>query len=138
MQTFGHPWSIYIFCLKKSKQFCSNIHNQKYSSLCFLKWWILKCFELLSCCRSQSPFSFGFLTDCVTFARRICWYLVESILPSTRVTGYNIRHIIDSPPCLPVGCSLHQMLHLFLQTELWWLCTKSSIFTWWVHNTYCK
>lgn len=43
-------------------------------------WWIVRCFGSWSCCRHQSfsDFIFG-----VSFASRICRYLLEYILPST-------------------------------------------------------
>lgn len=40
------------------------------------------CSGSFSCCRSQTLFSFTFLRDCMTFAFRLCWYLVVSIILS--------------------------------------------------------
>lgn len=52
-------------------------------------WWIVRCFGSWSCCRHQSfsDFIFG-----VSFASRICRYLLEYILPSTVSVQWFLCH----------------------------------------------
>ena len=101
------------------------------------------CLGSLSCCRSHPLFSFSFFTDGGMFASRICWYLVESILPSTRtvfpvpLAATQPQSMMDPPPCLTVGKVFFSWnaAPFFLQTYLCWLWPKSSILTSSVHST---
>lgn len=97
------------------------------------------CFELLSCCSSQSLFSFIFFFDWLCHMLQECWYVLGSIHPSARAVfpvpldATQPQRITDPPLC--VKCSFHQMLLLSLQTYLWWLLSKCYIFTSSVHST---
>lgn len=93
------------------------------------------CFGSLSYWNTQPLFNFNVWTDLGTLASRIYWYLVESIIPSTRTifpvppAATQPQSIMDPPPCLTFGKvffsinALPFFLHTYLQF-LWFVTKK--------------